>query len=452
VEPLQPRRVVLTRPSWEALTSPHENSYNRAWPPLSSLYIATALREQGVEAELLDLETGGRRTRRALSGIGKGDLVFLSTCDVDRWQCPNVEMEPIDRLAAAVRATGAPFFITGTHGSVAPERVLERTGAHGVVVGEPEEAAVALATGRPPESVPGLVLRNGGLVRTGAPRSVDLTRLPAPDYSLLDLSRYRYEILGDRFALFEGSRGCPFPCSFCSRIVQGHAVRRKEPAQLVAEVERAVRRDGVRSAYLIDLEFHLGGKTSLALCDYLARERPPLEWCCEFRAREATAPFLEALVAGGCRLVHCGLESGSPERLAQLDKRATVEDMVEGVRRILAHGLQVLCFFQIGFPGESEAEIEQTVRLALDLDPSYASFHVFTPYPGTSHPMEVGDGPYFVPTTHPAALPFSRLDQLRRQAYLRFYLRPGYVLSRVARREYKALLRGARIFASQIAS
>jgi hypothetical protein len=66
--------------------------------------------------------------------------------------------------------------------------------------------------------------------------------------------------------------------------------------------------------------------------------------------------------------------------------------------------------------------------------------------------MAVGDGPYFVPTTHPAALPFSRLDRLRRGAYLRFYLRPGYVLSRLARREYKTLLRGARIFASQIAS
>jgi radical SAM superfamily enzyme YgiQ (UPF0313 family) len=444
--------VVLTRPSWEALTSRHENSYNRAWPPLSGLYVATALRERGLDARLLDLEAGGERTRHALSKLGPDDLVFLSTCDVDRWQCPNVEMEPIDRLAAAVRATGATFFITGTHGSVAPERIIERTGAHGVVVGEPEEAAVALATGQAPESIPGLVLRNGGLVRTGPPKSVDMTRLPAPDYSLLDLERYRYEILGDRFALFEGSRGCPFPCTFCSRVVQGHQVRRKEPQQLVAEVERAVRRDGVRSAYLIDLEFHLGGATSLALCDFMARERPPLRWCCEFRAREATDAFLEALVAGGCRLVHCGVESGSPERLAQLDKRASIEDMMAGVRRMQAHGLEVLCFFQIGFPEESEAEIEKTVRLALDLDPSYASFHVFTPYPGTSHAMAVGDGPYFVPTTHPAALPFSRLDRLRRGAYLRFYLRPGYVLSRLARREYKTLLRGARIFASQIAS
>ena len=89
----------------------------------------------------------------------------------------------------------------------------------------------------------------------------------------MDLDRYRYELLGERFALFEGSRGCPFPCTFCSRLLQGRPMRRKDPEQLIGEVEQAVRRDGVRSAYFIDLEFHLGGATNRALCDHLARER-----------------------------------------------------------------------------------------------------------------------------------------------------------------------------------
>jgi radical SAM superfamily enzyme YgiQ (UPF0313 family) len=112
----------------------------------------------------------------------------------------------------------------------------------------------------------------------------------------------------------------------------------------------------------------------------------------------------------------------------------------------------VLCFFILGFPGESEGEIEQTVRLALDLNPSYASFHLFTPYPGTEYAVAPGDGAFFVPPTHPQALPFESLARLRRTAYLRFYLRPRYVLSRLARGDYRALLRQARIFLSQVAA
>jgi anaerobic magnesium-protoporphyrin IX monomethyl ester cyclase len=454
VEAFKPRRVLLMRPAWEPLTSPSENTYNRTWPPLSSLYVATGLRERGVDASVVDLQALRRTAAQAVSGIGAQDMVFLSTADVDRWQCPNVEMEPIDRLAAAVRAAGAPFFLTGTHGAVAPEKLLRRTGAVGVIHGEPEEAALALATGVPPESIPGLLLRDGadGLLDTGPAPSVDLRRLPAPDYSLVDLDLYGYEILGRRFALFEGSRGCPFPCTFCSRVLQGRAVRRKDPGQLMAEVERAVRRDGVESAYLIDLEFHLGGATSRGFCDAMAESRIPLRWCCELRPREVGDGLLDAMAAGGCRLVHCGIESGSQERLEVLDKVGRLEEMVDGVHRILARGMEVLCFFILGFPGESEAEIEKTVRLALDLSPTYASFHLFTPYPGTEYAVAVGDGAHFVPPSHPDALPFDRLSRLRRAAYLRFYLRPRYVLSRLGRRDYGSLLRQARLLVSQAVS
>jgi len=454
VDPFKPRRVILTRPAWEPLTSPSENTYNRTWPPLSSLYIATGLRQRGIDASVVDLQAARRPAARALAGLGPHDLVFLSTADVDRWQCPNVEMEPIDRLAATVRATGAPFFVTGTHGAAAPEKLLRRTGAAGVIHGEPEEAALALATGVPPGSIPGLLLRDGadGVRDTGPAPSVDLRRLPIPDYSLVDLDLYGYEILGRRFALFEGSRGCPFPCAFCSRVLQGRIMRRKDPSQLVAEVEQAVRRDGVESAYLIDLEFHLGGATSRGFCRSLAETRLPLRWCCELRPREVGDDFLDDLAAGGCRLVHCGIESGSPERLEVLDKVGRLEDMVDGVHRILARGMEVLCFFILGFPGESEAEIEKTVRVALDLNPTYASFHLFTPYPGTEYAVPVGDGAHFVPPSHPDALSFDRLSRLRRAAYLRFYLRPRYVLSRLGRRDYGSLLRQARILVSQAVS
>ena len=89
-----PRRVVMARPAWTDLASSNENTYNRTWPPLSSLYIATALRARGVAAEILDLQASRVDPRQAVAGVGPDDLVFLSTADVDRWQCPNVEMEP----------------------------------------------------------------------------------------------------------------------------------------------------------------------------------------------------------------------------------------------------------------------------------------------------------------------------------------------------------------------
>lgn len=449
--PREHRRVVFLRPAWDAGRVRHENTYNRVWPPLSSLYVATALKNEGIPVEIRDVATGSMSHAESCSDLGPHDLVFFSTADVDRWQCPNVEMSPIDELSAALRSRGASVILTGTHGSVAPDMMLRRTEAHAALLGEPEEAAIAIATGQDPSSLSGVAhLDSGKLVTTGPAASVDLTRLPNPDYSLLNLDRYRYELLGDRFALFEGSRGCPFPCAFCSRVLQGRKMRRKEPSQLIAEVERAVRRDGVRSAYFIDLEFHLGGKTNLELCSWLARERPPLRWTAQLRSREITDEWLDAMKAAGCRLIHCGIESGSPHRLKLLDKVSTVEEMSCGVEKILARGIEVLCFFIIGFPGETPSEIEETVHLALRLNPTYASFHLFTPYPGTDFALTPSDGALFVPPTHPEALPLPQLTKLRKNAYLRFYTRPSYAFARLRRGDLGSMLSQARIFAQQV--
>jgi anaerobic magnesium-protoporphyrin IX monomethyl ester cyclase len=450
--PLGARRVVLVRPGWGASVGRWENTYNRTWPPLSCLYVITALRERGVDAALVDLQATLQSPARALAHLGPDDCVIVYTADVDRWQCPNLEMAPIDGVSRELRARGIPFLLAGPHGAAAPEWLLARTGADGVLTGEPEEAALALGLGSPPQSVPGLVLREGdGFRRTALAQPVDMARLSLPDYGLIDLDRYRYELLGERFALFEGSRGCPFPCAFCSRLLQGRTMRRKDPQRLIAEVERAVRRDRVRSAYLIDLEFHLGGATSLGFCEFMARERLPLRWCCQLRPAEVTDSFLDALAAAGCRLVHCGVETGSPERASAIRKGGKVDEMLAGVERILDRGMEALCFFILGFPGESRAEMEHTIRAAVELNPTYASFHLFTPYPGTSFAVAPGgDGPFYIPPTHPDALDPTLLASLRRAAYLRFYLRPGYVLSRVGRGEWRSLLRQAQLFVRQV--
>jgi hypothetical protein len=454
VDPFKPRRVILTRPAWEPLTSPSENTYNRTWPPLSSLYIATGLRQRGIDASVVDLQAARRPAARALAGLGPHDLVFLSTADVDRWQCPNVEMEPIDRLAAAVRATGAPFFVTGTHGAAAPEKLLRRTGAVGVIHGEPEEAAWPWPRACRPGPYRDSSCANGadGVRDTGPAASVDLRRLPIPDYSLVDLDLYGYEILGRRFALFEGSRGCPFPCAFCSRVLQGRVMRRKDPSQLVAEVEQAVRRDGVESAYLIDLEFHLGGATSRGFCRSLAETRLPLRWCCELRPREVGDDFLDDLAAGGCRLVHCGIESGSPERLEVLDKvgawRTWWTASTGSSRGAWRCSASSSSASRANRRRRSRRPCAWPSTSTRPTPRSTSSRR--TPAPSTRCPWGMGRTSCRRPI--PIALSFDRLSRLRRAAYLRFYLRPRYVLSRLGRRDYGSLLRQARILVSQAVS
>ena len=99
--------------------------------------------------------------------------------------------------------------------------------------------------------------------------------------------------------------------------------------------------------------------------------------------------------------------------------------------------------FLLGVPGENETSVERTIRFARELDAFAATFHVFVPFPGI--PLEKsldggGNGnvrldDWDVYQLNVAKsycdIPAERLDQLSKQAYRRFYLRPRY-LARMA--------------------
>ncbi|NQT94342.1 MAG: hypothetical protein HQ559_16405, partial [Lentisphaerae bacterium] len=112
-------------------------------------------------------------------------------------------------------------------------------------------------------------------------------------------------------------------------------------------------------------------------------------------------------------------------------------------------GIQTLAYFMIGFPGEGEKELQDTMDYALSIDCDYIHAAVTTPFPGTDlYRMGLEQGLYetdywkefaanptqeFVPRLWEEN--FSRDEMIRQMTglYRRFYRRPGYVLSQFVR-------------------
>jgi radical SAM superfamily enzyme YgiQ (UPF0313 family) len=105
----------------------------------------------------------------------------------------------------------------------------------------------------------------------------------------------------------------------------------------------------------------------------------------------ATDSMLDSLAANGLREVALGIESGNERVLHYIDKRITPAMAVRVVQRLLTRGINVKGYFILGFPGETEQEIDDTETLihqmwdATDHLPGSfrASVFEFRPYPGT---------------------------------------------------------------------
>ncbi|HWR58826.1 MAG TPA: radical SAM protein [Thermodesulfovibrionales bacterium] len=425
-------RVLLINPAWDGVVSRKGSRFNRRWPPLCLLNCASLLEREGISCEIIDLRAEKSDPSEISEKASVADRVFVTSSPIDRWQCPNIELKDFYETLEFLPKDN--LHIMGAHGTMFPEKILIDTCARSVIVGEPEMTVLDLCRTDDISGVCGIAyIRDGQVVRNPERELMDLNELPVPAYTLVDLNRYEYELLGDRFALLETSRGCSFSCVYCYQGMYGwKRIRRKSVEKVTAEIDYMVRTADARSLYFIDLEFTFDRNFVHRICDHIAREGHKISWCCQTRADMVDADLLNKMKKAGCRLVHYGVETGSEKVMKTIRKNITLSAIEDGISLTMKAGIETACFFMFGFPGETNDDMEATVKFALKLNPTYASFHIATPYSGTELYNMTGSDEAF-PEAYTAGHSLDDLKGAVRKALRRFYIRPAYILSHVFR-------------------
>ena len=227
----------------------------------------------------------------------------------------------------------------------------------------------------------------------------------------------------------------------------GPGIRRRSLGHVLKEIDAAVTQGGIRSIYFYDLEFSINKRYVEQLCDALIERRYPLRWCCQTRVTDVDENILARMKRAGCRLIHFGVESGSQRILDQIKKETTLADAERAIRLTKQVGIESLCFFMLGFEGETPEEMQETIRFASRLSPTYVSFHVTSPHEAIEpHPV----GTQRILALRQDDLSFDRgLKRRVRQALWRFYLRPASLLHRFRQLlwgDWRMLLAQLRLF------
>jgi p-methyltransferase len=98
------------------------------------------------------------------------------------------------------------------------------------------------------------------------------------------------------------------------------------------------------------------------------------------------------MARSGCKGVFLGIESGSPAILKNMNKAATVEKYVKGIRWLRECGILTFGSFIVGFPGETAETIEETASFIRETAPTYYRAQMWYCEPGT--PIERERGKY----------------------------------------------------------
>jgi len=422
-----------------------------AWPPLGILYLATMLRERGVEVSVLDQPAKGMTIDQTLKWVKKEDpqiLGFSTFASSGRTAALIAEQVKEENPSVVI-------LFGGYYATFNADRILGKYPSVDIIVrGEGEATTLdleeRLRNQGKLEDVPGINFRKSGAVVSTPDRPLieNLDSIPFPDRNLLD-TEYHSMVAGAKlatrkFTSIVSSRGCTYRCRFCVCQEFAHRTWRARSVRNVLEELRCLSDQGFRQFIFVDDNFTLNKKRVMELCRSIMDERLDIEWLCEGRVDTCSYDMLKELARAGCKVIYFGIESGTQRILDYYGKGASIDQGRKAVDAARMAGIDMIVgSFILGAPGETEEEIHNTLELAKQLPIDLPQFNVLIAYPGMAiwdelkingllDEEQYWETGVLVSDACPDGISSAEIKRMIHDGFRDFVLRPSYLLRQVA--------------------
>ncbi len=286
-------------------------------------------------------------------------------------------------------------FLVGTHATACAEDLLRNHPfLDGIVRGEYDQTCVDLAINRRDggsrEHIAGFSFRREGQIVHNHDRELllDLDRLPwAGEIYRQYLNVNDYFFAAARFPMLMTitSRGCLHRCRWClyPQVMHRGKYRMRSAENVAAEFAWVAEEMPEIKEIGIEDDLFTGDKNRLRnICERLIRQRNTLPFWCDTRV-DLDYETMRLMKSAGCRLLIAGFESGSQSILDSINKKTHVDQGREFMANARRAGLLVHGCFVVGNPGETRETMQDTLRLAKQLNPDTVQFFPMIVYPGT---------------------------------------------------------------------
>ncbi|MCR4378458.1 MAG: B12-binding domain-containing radical SAM protein [Rhodospirillales bacterium] len=241
-----------------------------------------------------------------------------------------------------------------------------------------------LKTGASLDAVGNLTYRTGNavIVNPELPLIKNLDTLPFPDIALVELGK-------DDSIWVEIGRGCPFQCNFCITAPYWKRKHRiKSAERVIQELEVLISATGRTDFNFTHDLFTTNRIWVLDFCRKLVARGLNITWTCSSRTDTIDDEQIQWLKRAGCRNIYFGIETGTDELQARIDKNLNLQHALNIVTRTINAGIDVTAGFIAGLPYESDVSLKGTLNMALEiLKRPRTTVHLFGfgAYRGSSH-------------------------------------------------------------------
>ncbi len=242
----------------------------------------------------------------------------------------------------------ADFYINSTQG----EETLARL-------------ANAVKSGLTAEEVPNIYYKSG--------RKYIATHQEREDNKLNE-NMVDWTIFKDRLGYLANLRtsiSCPFKCSFCNFPQRAGKYQTSSVEAVERELNSIERTGKVQNIVFIDDTFNVPVDRFKDILRMMIKNKYSFKWNSYFRCQFADREMVELMKESGCNGVFLGIESANSQMLKNMNKSATVEQYANGIRLLKEVGIFTEVSFFIGYLGETEETVRDTIRFIEETAPDF---------------------------------------------------------------------------------
>jgi radical SAM superfamily enzyme YgiQ (UPF0313 family) len=159
--------------------------------------------------------------------------------------------------------------------------------------------------------------------------------------------------------------------------------RRRSAQNVCDELELIQKEYNPDTLWFVDDVFTISHKWLNEFNRELRERNLKVKYECITRADRLDEEVIKVLKASGCFRVWIGAESGSQKVIDLMDRRVDVKQVREMIKLAQKHGIQAGTFIMLGYPGETEEDIEETIIHLKESNPEYFTITVAYPIKGT---------------------------------------------------------------------
>lgn len=386
--------IILTH-TYYLFEDEKEQSIMRPYAPLGLLYISSYLNENKVENHVYDSTFYSKEAQLRFIEDKQPKVIAIYTNLMTK-----INVIKLIKILKTDEAYGFPKVILGGPDITYNCENYLNTGADFLIIGEGEQTTLelykAILNNTDYSQIHGIAyLENGEVIKAPARmRMKSLKELPLPNRAAIPVEKYLETWKthhGKSSMTVSTQRGCPYTCKWCSTAVYGQSYRRRPPDMVAAELKMLKDIYQPDSIWFVDDVFSVSHKWIEKFHEEVIKQDAIIPFECITRAERLNDHILQLLKEAGCFRIWIGAESGSQKIIDAMDRRVDVDVVKTAIQKTNALGMETGTFIMVGYPGEDEQDINETIDYLKAADPTHFTITVAYPIKGTSLYNEIED-------------------------------------------------------------